>query len=221
MILSIHYIYGEVLFLNAKKRKNDLRYDISWSIALNKELQQQVIEKGIKPDHIRNFIREFETNGNSAIPSNDWRSLKHILKRMPSLQLVGDIGSGKTHLTKTLIQNDNDHIYIVLDSHDEYVDLPGIQQITSDLKSSCRIIVPKLPESAIAMFGVYKNLITNNTFPANYVLVIDEAFRYKKAGIKNLLAESRKFIKVLAVTQESLAEYCPKAKVKPYIEYKV
>lgn len=193
-----------------------------WPIGLTESQHLVVAKKGIKPEHIRHFIDTFEErNGLKQIRSNDWRELRSILERVPSLQLVGDIGSGKTFLTRSLIENDKGHVFIVLDAHNEFGHLPLEHQILPSIARSCRIKLPDQPEGAIGMFKVYYNLIMNNTYPAHFVLVVEEAMRYKNTGIKNLMAEARKFIKVLALSQEQLVDFCPHINVKPYNQYRV
>jgi hypothetical protein len=180
---------------------------------------QKVIDDSIKPEHFRRFVDKFQRgkkNDSPVFQSHDWRSLKDYLNKKPSLQLIGDIGSGKTYITRQLIKYDNSHIYIVLDAHQEYLDLPVVTQISPDIHESCRMMPPAQPAGAVAMFGYYHQFITNSKFPANFVFVVDEALRYKEVGIKNLLAESRKFLKCLAITQEIILETCPRAYVEPW-----
>lgn len=206
----------------AKNQKKRFRIDKIWPIGLNEEQHIIVAQKGIKPEHIRHFIDNFEQrNGLKRIDSGDWRELRSILERVPSLQLVGDVGSGKTHLARSLIENDKDHIYIVLDAHEEFTHLPEEHQILPSITKNCRIKLPEQPAGAVGMFKVYYNLIMNNAFPANFVLVVEEAMRYKDTGIKNLLAEARKFIKVLTLNQELLVDFVPHITVKPYNQYRV
>ena len=193
--------------------------------ACSEKHRRKALEKRIKPEHFRSFIENFGvTNNGNKINSNEWKKLKTILKQSPSLNIVGGVGSGKTFVTKELIKKDKDHIYIVLDAHNEYTDLPVVNNITTDLKNNCRIKLPDQPEGAVGMFKVYYNLIMNNTFPSNFILVVDEALRYRDFGIKNLMAESRKFLKVLAISQEEISKsnvsedynLCPILYIEPY-----
>ena len=195
------------------------------NVACSEKHLQQIAKNRIKPEHFRAFIENYDVSGNSnKINSNEWKRLKMILQEEPSLNIVGGIGSGKTYLTRELIRNDKDHIYIVLDAHNEYTDLPVVNNITPDIKHNCRIKLPDQPEGAVGMFKVYYNLIMNNEFPKNFILVVDEALRYKDFGIKNLIAESRKFLKVLAISQEEISksnvstnyDMCPILYVEPY-----
>ena len=189
-----------------------------WPIGLSEEQMLLVAKKGVRPEHVRHFIENFSKGQEKAkrIPSSDWKELRSIISRTPSLQLTGDINSGKTYLVRSLIQNDRDHIYIVLDAHQEFEFLPEVTQITADLKNSVRVKLPEQPQGAIGMFNVYYNLIMNSQFPKHFVLVVEEALRYKEVGIKNLLAEARKFLYVLAITQEKLVDFCPSIEVEPY-----
>ena len=68
----------------------------------------------------------------------------------------------------------------------------------------------------MGMFKVYYNLIMNSQFPSHFVLVVDEALRYKESGIINLIAKSRKFLKVMAISQEQLVDFCPQLYVENY-----
>lgn len=58
------------------------------------------------------------------------------------IQLIGDVGIGKTTCIKKIIQSDFNHVFIVFDCYDEY-DLREIQTVTTDLNQSCRIKMPK------------------------------------------------------------------------------
>lgn len=193
-----------------------VQFDRTFSMRLSQEHERKMIQKGIKPEHLRRFIEEYGGSERKTFRSHEWRELRDWLKLQPSLQLVGNIGSGKTYITRQLIEHDNNNIYIVLDAHNEYEHLPQIHAITPDLQNSCRLVMPEQPAGALGLFQVYYNMIMNRKFPANYILVIDEALRYKEAGIKNLLAETRKFLKCLAITQEILLETCPVSYVAPY-----
>jgi len=81
--------------------------------------------------------------------------------------------------------------------------------------------MPDNPEGAIGMFRVYYNLIMNSKFPSNYVLVVEEALRYKENGLINLLAEARKFIFILVITQQKIVNFCPTVLVDPYVKYQL
>jgi hypothetical protein len=198
---------------NIKEKK--LRHP--WQIMLSDEQKVFVAKKGLRPEHVRHFIETYSKGqGIKRLPSGDWQELRSIISRTPSLQLTGDINSGKTYLVRSLIKNDRDHIYIVLDAHQEFTFLPDVNNITPDIKHSVRIKLPEAPQGSIGMFSVYYNLIMNNQFPKHFVLVIEEALRYKDVGIKNLLAEARKFLYVLAITQEKLVDFCPCIEVEPY-----
>ena len=199
------------------------KFTKTWGFACTQQQVLQLVQKGIKPEHFRSFIENFgkeEGNGIKKIKSSDWKELKAIIERTPSLFVAGNVGSGKSFLLKELVKNDTDHIYIVLDAHKEFEFLPEINTITPNLKESSRIRLPDQPNAAVAMFSVYHNLIMNGTFPKNFVLVIEEALRYQESGIKNLLAEARKWLYVIAVSQEIFVDYIPAIKVIPYTNYK-
>jgi len=205
----------------AEKYAHKAKISRMWHFGLTAEQFVKAREKGIKPEHLRQFVETFKTEVSNTIDSSDWKRLRSVIERTPSLQLTGDVGSGKTFLVTELIKNDKNHVYIVLDAHNEFDFLPEITTITPDLKESHRIQLPKQPQGAIGMFNVYYNLIMNQQFPRHYVVVIEEALRYKNNGILNLLAESRKFLFVLAVTQELLTDFCPRIKVEPYNEFRL
>ena len=191
-----------------------------WPIGLTEKQLVKVRKAGMTPAIMRAFIDNYGrgdiTDPEKWIRSDDWERLRDLLEEKPSLQLLGDVGSGKTFLTGLLTQNDPKHVYIVLDAHNEFNFLPGTNAISRRVTRSCRIKLPNTPASAMAMFQLYYNTIMGQEFPKHYVLVIEEALRYKNKGIKNLLAEARKFIKVLAISQEQLVDFVPDVKVVPY-----
>jgi type II secretory pathway predicted ATPase ExeA len=133
-----------------------------------------------------------------------------IFKDELPYQLVGNVGIGKTLTIKQLIKEDKEHIYIVFDCHNEY-DLTQIQTITTDLKESSRIKMPEQISASRGLFPVYFNQLLSQKFPDNYVVVIEEAHRYKET--KTLLKEARKFVKVIAILQEPIANFCPIVKI--------
>jgi hypothetical protein len=202
-----------------KKRK----YDKTYGFACSEEHKIKIAQKGLKPENFRQFIEKFGTdeNGKNTIKSSEWKRLRDIMEKTPSLNVVGDINSGKTFLAKQLISQDKNHIYIVLDAHNEYDTLPIINTINTDIKESCRIKLPDQPAGAVGMFSVYYNLIMNNQFPKQFVLIVDEALRYKEAGIKNLIAESRKFLKIMAISQEQIVDFCPTINVENYNKIRI
>ncbi len=145
------------------------------------------------------------------INREDIEGLKELVfKNDKPIQLVGDVGIGKTTCVKSLINKDREHVYIVFDCHDEY-ELPEIQTITTNLKESSRIKMPKQISASQGLFPVYFNQILSQKFPNNYVIVIEEAHRYKETKI--LLKEARKFVKLIAILQEPMGNYCPILKV--------
>lgn len=185
-------------------------------------LDKATIKKhNIKPIDFRRFIRQYETKGaDQLIDSNDWQTLANILNNVPSLQLVGDIGAGKSHLIKLLVKNDTSKRYIVMDSHDEHKDLEIVSQIpTTDPGKNVRLSVQRFADAARTIFKLNYNVLTSNEWPDNYVFIVEEALRYKTDGLKNLMAESRKFLKVIAVCQEKMFNFCPSVRVSPFNRY--
>jgi hypothetical protein len=204
------------------KRMSRGKLDKMYSVPMTMDMLIETRQKGIKPEHLREFIRNFgkDTSSKPKIHSDDWRKLRDMLERNPALQVVGQIGAGKTHLVKSLIKNDRNRVYIILDSHNEF-DLPEINQLNSNLEESSKLSLPKEPIGAVAMFNMYKDLIRREKFPAHYVLVIEEALRYENKGLKVLLAECRKFIKVLAIMQEHVYTFCPACEIIPYNQFQL
>lgn len=207
-----------MVIIDKGKQKLNLR----WPIALSEEHWSKVVQKNIKPEHIRHFIENFDNytkTKHKVLGSNDWQRLSKILDKVPSLQIYGKVGSGKSHLVKQLISNDKNHRYIVIDSHSEYTELPNNQSIVTNFESNYRLQMQKEQEAAKTMFGVYYNLLLQD-FDEDVIIVIEEARRYRKY-VKQLLAESRKYVKIIAVTQEVLADFAPVIEVKPFIDYGV
>jgi hypothetical protein len=185
--------------------------------ACSEQQKVEMAKKGMKPEHFRNFIESYGDNGEHAkIKSSEWKRLKEILIKVPSLQLIGDVGAGKTHLTRELVRNDRDHIYIVLDSHGGFDFLPQIHQISPKLTESSLLVMNKMDDAAGLNFKMYKSLIQYDTYPKHFILVVEESLRYKKHGIINMLAESRKFLKVLCITQEKIVDFVPDINVENY-----
>jgi len=152
-------------------------------------------------------LEEGEREGKERkVKSGDWITLKENLDSC--LQVVGDIGRGKTYTIKELIRNDKEHIYIVFDSHREYDFLPRVEIISPEIKQSSRVEMPKEVSASRGLFPVYVNQILSRKWPDNFVFVIEEAHRYKEE-VKLLLSESRKFAKIIAVNQEPLVNYTP------------
>lgn len=136
--------------------------------------------------------------------------MSYIFKDSRPVQLVGDVGIGKTEVIKRLIESDKQHIYIVFDVHDEYP-LPAIQGIADNITQSSRIRMPEQISASKGLYPVYHNQILSHKHPEKYVVVIEEAHRYRE--IKELLKEARKFVKVIAICQEQLGEFCPMIKI--------
>jgi len=146
-------------------------------------------------------------NGTDRIRSGDWKTLKERLFSSPSLQVVGDVGSGKTYTVKELIRNDPEHVYIVFDAHNEYDFLPRADSITDGFSESVRVVLPPQPAAAKGVFPLYVNQILTRKWPDRYVFVVEEALRYPE--VIGLLAESRKFARVLTVSQRKVVEFVP------------
>jgi DNA helicase HerA-like ATPase len=156
-----------------------------------------------------------ELNGNSnevMIKKLDWKALEKIVfaDDVP-IQVVGNVGIGKSLTVKELIKNDKSHIYIVFDAHNEYDFLPEVSIISEEIKSSMRILLPKQVSASIGLFPVYANQILSQRWNPNFVFVIEEAHRYAES--KLLLKEARKFCKLIIISQEPLVDFCPVVRV--------
>jgi hypothetical protein len=189
---------------------------------LSESLKKSIKEKGIASEDFRFFVHDYGKidEEDQQIMSGDWKKLKALLGWNPSLQLIGNINSGKSHLTSELIKNDKDHVYIVLDSHNDFPFLDSTNQISDDITESCRLILPESLAPAVATFSLYQSILTSKKWPNNYIVIVEEALRFKESGIKNLLAECRKFVKVLAISQALLVDFCPMVKVRPYHQFR-
>jgi hypothetical protein len=156
-----------------------------------------------------------ELNGTSnevMIKKLDWQCLyKIVFVDDVPIQVVGNVGIGKSLTVKELIKNDKSHIYIVFDAHNEYDFLPEIQMISQEIKQSSRIVLPKQVSASIGLFPVYANQILSQRWNPNFVFVIEEAHRYAES--KLLLKEARKFCKLITVSQEPLVDFCPVVKI--------
>lgn len=170
-----------------------------FSSKYKRKASQKIRELIRKELHLKKGVIKIDRNDISTVA-------KLIFSDNRPIQLVGDVGIGKTTLMKKLIQSDKAHIYIVFDCHDEY-DLPEIQTLTTNLTQSCRIKMPKQISASQGLFPVYFNQILSRKYPENYVIVIEEAHRYKET--KTLLKEARKFVKLIAILQEPLGDFCP------------
>jgi len=157
-----------------------------------------------------------DLRGSANIPQiqrDDIANLKKLIFEDDSpVQVIGSVGVGKTTAIQKLIESDKNHIYIILDCHREYnKNLPEIQVITDDIKNNSKISLPEQISASKGLYPVYHNQLLSRKFPENYVVVLEEAHRFKET--KELLKEARKFIKVIAITQESLGDFCPKIEV--------
>ncbi len=146
-------------------------------------------------------------NGTDRILSGDWEALRERLFSFPSLQVVGDVGSGKTYTVKELIRNDPKHVYIVFDAHNEYDFLPRVDSITDGFSKSVKVVLPPQPAAAKGVFPLYVNQILTRRWPEKYVFVVEEALRYPE--VVGLLAESRKFARILTVSQKKIVGFVP------------
>jgi signal recognition particle GTPase len=160
-------------------------------------------------ERLRQLIKS-DLNSVKEIPKvnrNNIETLKQLIFHDDNpIQIVGYVGVGKTTCMKRIIESDSKHIFIVLDAHDEY-NLSEIQSITVDLKNSVRIKMPKQVSASRGLYPVYHNQILSQKWPENFVIVIEEAHRYPQ--VKELLKEARKFVKVIAICQEPIGNFCP------------
>jgi len=159
------------------------------------------------------ILRELNGTSNEVmIKKLDWRALeKTVFADDVPIQVVGNVGIGKSLTVKELIKNDKSHIYIVFDAHNEYDFLPEVQMISQEIKQSSRIVLPKQVSASIGLFPVYANQILSQKWNDNFVFVIEEAHRYAES--KLLLKEARKFAKVITISQEPLVDFCPVVKI--------
>ena len=89
----------------ARKSKNNGNLDKMWSVPVTGDMLRHIKKKGIKPEHVREFFRNYgkDKKDMPQIGSWDWRRLRDLLDRNPAIQLVGQINAGKTHLVKSLV----------------------------------------------------------------------------------------------------------------------
>jgi len=170
-------------------------------------------ETGISAKLRELILKELNGTSNEVmIKKLDWKTLEKIVfaDDLP-VQIIGNVGIGKSLTMKELIKNDNLHIYIVFDAHNEYDFLPEVQVISQEIKQSSRIILPKQVNASIGLFPVYANQILSQKWNPNFVFLIEEAHRYPES--KLLLKEARKFCKLITISQEPLVDFCPVVKV--------
>lgn len=170
-------------------------------------------ETGISAKLRELILKELNGTSNEVmIKKLDWQGLYKIAfaDDVP-IQVIGNVGIGKSLTVKELIKNDKSHIYIVFDAHNEYDFLPEIQMISQEIKQSSRIVLPKQVSASIGLFPVYANQILSQKWNSNFVFVIEEAHRYAES--KLLLKEARKFCKLITISQESLVDFCPVVKI--------
>jgi hypothetical protein len=170
-------------------------------------------ETGISAKLRELILRELNGTSNEVMVKKlDWKALEKIVfaDDVP-IQIVGNVGIGKSLTVKELIKNDESHVYIVFDSHNEYTFLPEISIISQEIKQSSRIVLPKQVSASIGLFPVYANQILSQKWNPNFVFVIEEAHRYPES--KLLLREARKFCKLITISQEPLVDFCPVVRV--------
>jgi hypothetical protein len=159
------------------------------------------------------ILRELNGTSNEVMVKKlDWQGLYKIFfaDDVP-IQIIGNVGVGKSLTVKELIKNDKSHIYIVFDAHNEYGFLPEVSIISQEIKQSSRIVLPKQVSASIGLFPVYANQILSQKWNPNFVFVIEEAHRYVET--KLLLKEARKFCKLITISQEPLVNFCPIVRV--------
>jgi len=153
-----------------------------------------------------------ETGDIPTIRSDEPHELWRYLDPAPSLQVTGDIGIGKTTLVKETIRRHEEVKWVVIDSHGEYTDLPKKDVIAPDPRFSYRIVPPRARAAAEGLFPLYVNQILSRRWPTSMILVVEEAHRYADL-VAGLLAECRKFVKVLTVSPSRLVDYVPAVRV--------
>jgi hypothetical protein len=166
-------------------------------------------ETGISAKLRELILRELNGNSNEFLVKKlDWQGLyKIVFADDVPVQVIGNVGIGKSLTVKELIKNDKSHIYIVFDAHNEYDFLPEIQMISQEIRQSSRIVLPKQVSASIGLFPVYANQILARQWNSNFVFVVEEAHRYAES--KLLLKEARKFCKLITISQEPLVDFCP------------
>lgn len=205
----------EQLFKPKKPVKNDRKTALG--VRIDRSTWQKFRER--HPSTASKLIRDFvegKITGKDGLPSidrNDLAGLKALIfKSGNPVQIVGDVGIGKSTTLKNLIQQDNEHVYIVFDSHNEYDFLPTIQTLTNNLMESSRIALPKEISASRGLFTVHFNQILSQRWPDNYVIVLEESDRFRET--KTLLKEGRKFVKILAVMQEPKGDFTDKVEIR-------
>jgi len=161
---------------------------------------------------IRELIESDLNNNSEIIVQRDNLAMfrNFIFEDDLPVQVCGNVGVGKSSIVKKLIENTNDKIFIVLDSHNEY-DLPTIQTIPDNLKKSVRILLPEQPSAAQGIFNLYANQILSRKWPDSYCFVIEESHRYKET--KLLLREGRKFAKLITISPDPLVSFCKRIRI--------
>lgn len=159
---------------------------------------------------ITQSISPNEADGTEMVSRSKPLELLDIVTDVPALQIIGDIGIGKSTMVKRMIEADTKHVWIVIDSHNEYDGVP-INSISKDITQNSILKLPKQTAGAKGVFSVYHNQILSEKLPEHFIIVIDEAHRYPE--VKELLKESRKFVKIITITPEPLGMFCKVVKV--------
>jgi len=163
---------------------------------------------------LKQLMENSLNNGSDTklIQRDNITGLIKMINEAPALNLSGNTGVGKTTMIKNLIKNDSSHVFIIIDSHSEYLDLglPAITSITPEVLQSSRVVLPTQSSGAKGLMSVYTQQLLSTKFPDTHILIVEESHRYK---IAELMKESRKYIKVIAVSPERVYNFCDSVKV--------
>lgn len=208
-------ILNKIIKHKDKVKKVDRKGKILVNFYLEKEMWNKFKDKyDNASSKLRNLVesalQKNHISGTETMPRDDTHGLLQIVNDVPALQIIGDIGVGKSTMVKNLIKQDRKHVYVVIDAHNEY-DLPEVKSITNDITESSVVKLPEMVSGGKGVFSVYHNQILSQKLPDNFIVVVDEAHRYKE--IKEMLKESRKFVKVITITPEPLGFFCKVLKV--------
>ncbi len=168
---------------------------------------------------LREFIKlDLKPNGTEIIHRDDVNSLSNLISQNDSIQVCGNVGVGKTLMIQKIIKS-NSSIFIVFDSHDEYKFLESVENIPNEPKKSIRMIGEKVISNSYNKFQTFGETVMKKKWDDNIFFVIEEAYRFKDVpfwfpfDVKNLLAESRKFGHVIAISQEKLCDFVPSVEI--------
>lgn len=162
---------------------------------------------------IRELIKqdlEGETENLPVIKSGDHEKLYSYLFAYPSMEVVGNVGCGKTFSVQALIRNYPEIIFVCFDAHNEYEDLPVIDVIKENLKRSSRIVLPNQVSAARGLLPIFVNQILSKQW--SYVFIVEESMRYNHL-LQTLAGECRKFAKCIFVTQKRNFCFIPAVRV--------